>query len=881
MILAEYHRFLQTIANAHSQDLRKVANIVLQHWDVLQPLTTKQGQRVKKLVELAQANWEIVSADIQPIPVQAATATNTIRQLKNLRVGPFRGFAKQEDFDLASSLVLIYGPNGTGKSSFCEALEYGLLGSVTEAESKRFREQNDYLKNAHTNTFTSPEIWATDSQGQEVAVQANEAAYRFCFVEKNRIDSFSRIAAQTPAKQTELISTLFGLDSFNEFVRNFSPEIGRYIDLVGVKTEELKRKRQSLAGSEQQRKTNTEELSKLDAEEIALAGQYREGVTFSQMVMELRGDDENTGQIKAIESELQQPLATKSQLSSASLQALQQSIGKDVASISAIQQALSEAGQQVSFKQLYEAVSQVQPSSPAHCPACKTSLQQVVVNPYAHASDELKKLQYLAQLQEELRQLNNTIHQSRSSLLQVVITCTARFPSNNALSAYHVSSVSSANGGWWDSLHQTLNDGFTPWQHLKTQVRQLEEADQAIEQAAQQRTIKQQQLTKLREFDTRITQLQTRRTTANAAITSANEVIANFETANAKLIAEAAAETTVIIKNKTIANAYSSFVVKLNNYKNNLPARLVADLGEKVVELYNAFNRNDLPSEKLASVRLPLAQNERLKISFQTDATRYFDALHVFSEGHIRCMGLAILLAKNIKENCPVLIFDDPVNAIDDEHRRAIRETLFVDDFFKDKQIILAIHGEEFFNSTHQLIGKEAANESESYIFGAKDGQHHIQVNSLKRPKNYVLVARELYGTGEYRDSLMSARRGLENLCEKAWHHYGKHSDKSDKLISVSRRAPDQPWDLRSLTDNLKSKFNSSKADIPNKAQIICSLSKVLGTEAKQPPWIYFNKGTHDETDLPEFDQKTVNEIVTALEQLDTALSKYQEPHHE
>lgn len=872
MILSEYRRFLQTLANVGSQDLRKVANLVLEHWNDLLPLTTAQGHRVKKFVELAHANWETVSADIQPITAQAAATTNPIHQLKSLRVGPFRGFAKPEDFNLFSSLVLIYGPNGTGKSSFCEALEYGLLGSVADAESKRFREQNDYLKNAHTNTFTAPEIWATDRQGRDVAVQVNEAVYRFCFVEKNRIDGFSRIAAQTPAKQIELISTLFGLDSFNEFVRNFSAEMDeKHIDLIGKKATTLAQKRQSLAGSEQQIKTNTAELGRLDVEEIALANQYREGGSFAQMVIELRGDNENAGRIKTIEAELQQPLGAKSGLSITNLQALQQSIRNDLANISAKQQALAEAGQKVLFKQLYEAVSQVQPSSPAHCPACKTSLQQVAVNPYTHASDELKTLQHLAQLQQELQHLNSTINPSLNSLLQVVATCTARFPTNNTLSAYHVF----ANVGWWHSLHQTLNDSFTPWQHLEAQVRQLEEADQAIEQVSHQRTIKQQQLTKFREFDTKITQLQTRRTTANVAITTANQGIANFETANTQLIADAAAENAVVAKNKAIANAYASFVAKLNGYKNNLPARLVADLGDKVAELYNAFNRDDLPSEKLSSVRLPLSQNDRLKISFQAEPTRLFDALHVLSEGHIRCIGLAILIAKNIKENCPFLIFDDPVNAIDDEHRRAIRETFFVDNFFKDKQIILAIHGEEFFNSTHQLIGKEAASKSESYIFGANHGQHHIQVDSLKRPKNYVLAARELYDAGEYRDSLMSARRGLENLCEKAWYYYGKHSDKSDSPISVSRRAPNQPWDLRSLADNLKSKFKSSKAEILNKEQIINALLKVLGANANQPPWTYLNKGTHDEPDLPEFDQQTVSEIVAALEQLDVALRQH------
>jgi hypothetical protein len=867
MILSEYRRYLQTLVNAGSQDLRKMANLVLVHWNVLLPLTTAQGHRVKKLAELAQANWETVSADIQPIAAQTAAIGNQIRQLKRLHVGPFRGFAKPEDFDLASSLVLIYGPNGTGKSSFCEALEYGLLGSVADAESKRFREQNDYLKNAHTNTFTAPVIRATDSQGQEVPVQSNEAAYRFCFVEKNRIDSFSRIAAQTPAKQTELISTLFGLDSFNEFVRNFSTEIdGRYIDLIGIKATTLAKKRQSLAGSEQQRKTNTEELGRLDVEEIALTNQYREDVSFAQMVIELRGNDENAGLIKTIEAELQQPLGTKSGVAFAKLQRLQQSIRNDLANISTKQQTLAEAGQQVSFKQLYEAVSQVQPSSPAHCPACKTALQQVAVNPYSHASDELKKLQHLAQLQQELQHLNNTLNQSLNLLAQVVSTCTTRFPSNNALSAYQ----SSANVIWWHSLHKTLNDSFTPWQHLEGQVRHLEEADQTIEQATQQRAIKQQQLTKLREAETKITQLQTRRITAKNAITAANQAIADFETANAQLIIDAAAETTVVTKNKAIANAYASFVAKLNEYKNNLPARLVADLGDKVVELYNAFNRNDVTSEKLTSVRLPLSQNERLKISFQAEPTRFFDALHVLSEGHIRCIGLAILMAKNIKENCPFLIFDDPVNAIDDDHRESIRRTLFEDAFFVGKQIILTCHGEEFFKDIQNLLPVGRASQSKAFTFLPRLDESHIRVDFNCAPRNYIILARKHFNNGEIRDALAKARQAMESLTKsKLWPYVNRHGDGN---LSIKLRSSTASIELRNLTEQIKSKIAKPDFSDANKNIVLTQIDMLLGINGDSREWRYLNKGTHEEADRAEFDRQSVQQIVAALEQLDAAV---------
>jgi DNA sulfur modification protein DndD len=747
------------------------------------------------------------------------------------------------------------------------------LGDFAEAESKRFRNQQDYLKNAYNNNFSPPTLVGLDSQGNSIAIRANEAMYRFCFVEKNRIDSFSRIAAQAPAKQTELISTLFGLDAFTEFVRNFTDTMDdRYIDLEGVKAKELAKKKEALSGYQQQLKTTIpEEIQNIEKEEKELAQAYREDYTFPQMVTELNGTEGKVGLIKQLEDELQQQLPSKSNVTIASLEALKQSIETDVRELQTKQEELSKVSQQVSFKQLYEAVTQLKESSPEQCPACQTPLIQVKVNPFEHAEAELKKLEHLGQLQEAVKKLEGDIGKSLTKLSEILNACCSSFPENNPLSAFKAADEKATTTDWWHFFHQKSEGGFTPWQHVETQVKQLEDEDKVIDQTERARTEKQAEPKRLREFSEYIVRLQTRKETANKGIEKAKEAIKKFDNENAQLITDVETEKAIVVQNQTIAGAYATFVQKLNVYKDRLPTQLVADLGETVVQLYNAFNRNDAEHEQLSAVRLPLQQKQRLEISFKKNPDTFFDALHILSEGHIRCIGLAILTAKNIKENCPLLIFDDPVNAIDDEHRQAIRETFFVDDYFKDKQLMIAIHGEEFFNRTHQLIGEEAAKKAHSYRFSPKE-DHHIRVNSLNRPKNYVLAARELYDTGEYRDSLMSARRALESLSEKAWYHYGKHCDKSDILISVSRRAPDQPWDLRCLSENLKSKFKKSKADIPNKVQIVSSLSTILSTDAKQPPWTYLNKGTHDETDLPEFDQSVVNQIVTALEQLDAAL---------
>ncbi|AQT62166.1 AAA family ATPase [Cellvibrio sp. PSBB023] len=873
MIKAEYLRFLQTLNNQATPDnVRKIANLVLANLEVLIPLTTHQGQRVRKIVSLAQAKWDTASSVIQPLPENIGEQITKISKLKSMSVGPFRGFARQEVFDLTSRLVLIYGPNGTGKSSFCEALEYGLLGNVVEAESKRFRDQQSYLKNAYVNFFVSPDIRAFDNQNNEIAITPNEAAYRFCFVEKNRIDSFSRIAAQAPAKQTELISTLFGLESFTEFVRNFTTEIDtRYIDLTGVKAALLTQKRQALSGEEQQIKSNTDELEKIAKEEQSLASQYREKANFNQMVFELNGDNETPGLIQRIESELQQPISAKSSLSTALLENLGNSIVVNIAELVKKQQELASESKQVSFRQLYEAVSQVQQSSPNHCPACKTPLSQVKTNPYNFANEELQKLQQLALTQQAAKQIEHTTKQLLFNLSQIVNTCLTWYPQNNPLQNYYISTNSLPEIAWWNSLLVKLPDGFTPWQHLSSQVKQLEEFDKQIDQVISQRSKKNSELHRLREYSRIITILQTRRQTSSAAITASQKLISNFNSENSQLIVDVEAEKSILAKNQTIVSAYYSFVQKLNSYFNNLPSQLVADLGEMVVKLYNAFNRNDSAGERLEQIKLPLAQNQHMEISFQTNPARFYDALHILSEGHIRCLGLSILLAKNIKENAPLVIFDDPVNAIDDDHRESIRRTLFEDQYFSEKQILLTCHGEEFFKDIHNLLSAQVALQTRSFTFLPRLNESHIRVDFNSAPRNYILAARIHIDRNEIRDALAKARQALEVLTKgKIWQYVHRHGDGN---LSLKLRSAKAPIELRNLAEQLKSKINSGNFTDPQKNFIFSPLDALLGLNGESREWRYLNKGTHEENDRAEFDRHTVEEIIVNLESLDFALA--------
>jgi len=870
MIRSEYQRFMQVLAAGHtSEGVRKMAKLVLGHLDTLQPLTTHQGQRVKRIAALAQTHWQTLTTNVE-IKVDDSTKNAvSITRLKNLQIGPFRGFARQEVFDLDSPLVLIYGPNGTGKSSFCEGLEFGLLGSVAEAESKRFSHQ-DYLRNAHVNCFEPPVIEAFNSQGESHPVAANETLYRFCFVEKNRIDSFSRIAAQLPAKQTELISTLFGLDSFSKFVRNFTSEIDdRYIDLVGVKGQQLLQKQQVLAGSHQTIKENTEALTIILQEETALSNQYTQGMTFTELVTTL-GNVESPGEIATLEAELQQPIAIKTGVTIATLLSQQQLIESNLSALTAKEQELVVSSTGLSFKQLYTAISALGANKKDECPACKTPIDRVVSNPFELAIQELAKLSHLSQLEQERDQLGVALSSALKVVYQSIKMACERF-APNPLQTFLVQNESQVNQSWWHSLFNLGEGGFSAWQHLHTQIQQLEQMDAAIDQVQNERVNKQARLIHLRELEKQVNGLQIRRNLLVESVQKANETINNFNDANKELIAEVDAEKTIVTRNHEISNAYAQFVSQLSRYKDNLPAQLVADLGDIVVELYNAFNRSDSQKDLLAAIRLPLTRGQRIEVAFQLNPEKFFDALHILSEGHIRCIGLAILMAKNLKEDCPILIFDDPVNAIDDDHRESIRRTLFEDNYFDLRQIILTCHGEEFFKDIQNLLGVERVSKSRNFIFLPQMAEHHIRVDFNCAPRNYILAAQKYMDRLEVREALAKTRQALEALTKgKVWRYVKRYGDGN---LSLKLRSASAPIELRNLTEQLKSKLSKADFNHENKAYILGPLDELLGLNGNSREWRYLNKGTHEELDRAEFDRAIVSEIIEAVTQLDSAVT--------
>lgn len=289
-------------------NIRRMANLILAHLDELVPLGTASGQksRSRDLVAKAQREFDAMQEEIPVYQEELLPTEIPWKRLHHLQVGPFRGFIRSEPFDLDKRVILVSGPNGSGKSSLCEALEYSLTGSVGEAEVKRIQPPSKFLVNARINRFETPILSALDHQGEEVPVTPDANAFRFCFIEKNRIDDFSRLAAKTQAERVRLIATLFGVDGFDEFVRGFNESLDHHITTEGANRKTLETARATLRADEQlvAEEASKRETLRQEGEKIAQA--FEPELTLDQVRAKI-GTTEQPGILQAIEHSLEQP----------------------------------------------------------------------------------------------------------------------------------------------------------------------------------------------------------------------------------------------------------------------------------------------------------------------------------------------------------------------------------------------------------------------------------------------------------------------------------------------------------------------------------------------------------------------------------------------
>ncbi|WP_416204081.1 AAA family ATPase [Xanthomonas euvesicatoria] len=833
----------------------KICAVIEANLEQIARTTHAGGQRTRLITPLIRASL------VRPLPERAETAIVDQSELgwtrlSRLQLGPFRGFRRQEVFELDHRTVLVLGANGSGKSSLCEALELALLGRIEEAD-ERALDSRRYFDNAHEGRHQLPVLIAK-SNGAEHQVQPDEERHRFIIIERNRIESFARIGARRPAEASSMLAALFGLTAFNDFVAGFGGNLDRQLNLALPKAADLAQRRVAIQADEVKIASEAATHAEFDRHRNQVATAFELGLDYLGLKARI-GTAQTPGRLQEIRAILATPLAAETGIRPEHLIASRRAYRDLTRELETTQGALATRAQEVSYRELYHSVVALQDAHADRCPACGTPLDQVAINPFGRAATGLAALGELSQLEAEVSRLERQVDRSQSTLdiaLRRAIEHIAKLP----------------NIGTLAPTEQLLADGDRQgWRQLLTAARELKRLDESLVVKRAERQSLEAEVERLQTARTQLAKIAGQQSQFDADVASAKERVAAFATQTAGLVVEVSAEAVAHGVEVQVKEAYESFLGLLRTYLATLPEQLMADLNEITVDLYNSFNAHDHADDLIHTLRLPLRGGAPLEIAFAREPDRFHNALAILSEGHLRCLGLSILLAQNIKLKLPAVLLDDAVNAIDHEHREGIRMTLFGHSALKEKQLIITCHSPEFIKDIFNNHTKGAP----LYVLRHHQGDHHPVVSG-GNTRNYIERAESHIDDFDSRAALSCSRQALESLVTRVWK---KLADVAPSLgeLSLKTRRPGAPTDLSNIVQSLLSALNKGVSVGALDGVWITRrdhLDAIINVRANSLAWMSLNKGTHEEEDREDFEEPTLRRIVEALRGLDVSFGK-------
>lgn len=873
VVKQEFLRWVDSLDPSKLSEIdHKLLNLLVTHFDTLAPLTTAKGSsnRASKLNKLIQKYHTELSTEFPDVSSHHSGTSEKFDRITELNIGPFRGFATNESFSFDKKYTFMYGPNGSGKSSFCDGLEYALLGGIEEAEAKRIA-LTDYVKNTQKRSASPPIAYSVDPSGQKIPIPQNQALYRFAFVEKNRIDGFARITATTASAQKNRIATLFGLDAFSTFVDGFTENIEKYITLENAKAIKFEAENKKHEAEKNRATQIDSDLLENVKNTKALIKQVSQTNVFTadDLMLFLNGADGVSGHIGELQRKKNEKIPENLKIESLdSLPLILSSISSSLKTLDTDIRHLATLSSDVNFKDLYSTIVSIgtAPSGDrSRCPACKTPIEEVAVNPFDNAINELDKLKNLSELQDKTA--NNADDLSKLVRKAILTIDTINQQSNTA--GYSGNPLSKLTEFVFTNM--TTIENWKPRLESELSVLESQTADikairvavishnKTLSEKRDQQNNADEELKKYQAFHTQLVGLTT--TKDNLFNEKANRIksIKDFTAANESKIKEIEEENLKIATNQKYVDAYNKLISRLKLNRNQLPSKLSTGLSEKVKEYYNHINAHDPSFELLDSLSLPATPGAKIKIGFKGDK-RTHDALHILSGGHIKVLGLSILLAKAVHANLGFLIFDDIVNAIDDDHRGGIAELLLCHADLKDKQHIVTCHGETFINKLeHKLGASQADKYVKSYRFFPADTieTRGVQV-SIGDSKHYLLKAKESLSKNNLKDSATDCRRAVESLSYQLW----KKLDKRLKVyLKVTMRSPRVPPDLSTVVDSLIKELK--------KISGVDTLRESLLELKAKYPWSLLNKGVHEDNDQPEFEREDISNILILIQNIE------------
>lgn len=857
------HEFLSWVDTLETEQLSEheitMLSILISNFEEVASVGTASGQRAKLL---SQKITELNQGTVKGLPQYEINemSDSVIKRIESLDVEKFRGFGAIQSFTFDKQYTFFHGPNGSGKTSFCEALEYCILGTIEEATARNIATEK-FIVHAGEKKAHKPTLKCKFSSGEIDECQPDYSKYRFGFIEKNRIDGFSHISAATTKTQTERLAALFGLSEFQEFVKGFtSTDVfgnDKYLKVNAVIQTEYE-KENGILGSIEVQVKEAEEKLKTEKEELAILINALNNPEIKTVDdVEKYFMDPNNGLITKylLDADKNKWVVIKNDTLDLLASDLTVFIGYYEDILKSNSEILSDVGA-VNLVTLFNAIAKLNADEYDKCPVCNTPLTAVKVNPFENAKEELKKL-------EQIELAKNTVRGNAKKIIdnyERIFTSIESIKQANVLGMINYSLFENRKFQQIEveSLAPEIISVFDELKKLKANL-DSEDTAQIVEEyntkAANHNKQYDEKLDKAQKEYKEIVgkngSVGEKQNGYNALIKSVKDTKAKVEALKKKVDSE----KVEIDFNKKMVEAYGSIVEKLYTYVATLPTALAQNLSEKALEYYNCINEDDADFELIKKLHLPLAVNEKITIEMEDGVTQ--DALLILSEGHVKILGLSILLAKAVSEGIPFLIFDDIVNSVDDDHRDGVAKLLITHTDFANTQMILTCHGEMFVSMLEGYVSN--SNSMTRYMFLPADTLDERGVFiKYQDPSIPLEVAKKKYEENQLKDSAMSCRRAVECTTGKLW----KKLSPCIGGISVKLRNLQGQPDLFSITSAL---YNHTKGKyIQDAEEINEDLKKLMEASS----WSKLNKGTHEDKSIPEFTRGDVKQLLELVEKL-------------
>jgi len=737
--------------------------------------------------------------------------------IKSIQIKNFKGFGSLNDRDngvyieLDEKKNIFFGPNGAGKTSFCEAFEYYLTGDIKEAKRRGIKVK-DYISREGKNgqisiKFVNPEL-------NNVKISDDDKQFfQKCFIEKNRIQEFALFGSKdTGVKDKDVIATLLGLNDLDNFISSFakSTSFDFYKNNIEKQIELLNAENKSNKEMKTAYESDIENIYK----RISNYFGKNDEINLERIEEKI---SEYSSKVDSINKEIER-------LSNVNLPKIDRTkIKNDVLILkrklekyNILQYNLVEQIINLNLDDFYNSLLKLKEISNDRCPACDTDLRNVKVNPYEKASSEIKKLEGLKKEKESFNKFEEEISEYwynwSVELIKTYQECLKRFDELNFEQLNHavdeLRNVLEENKNvkgkvklvfqfmeYLDGNTEIIFEFYKRYIGIKRKIQSYE--GKIIELKNSVNEIK-SHLEELQKAKTQIETIKSGLKEINNRLNSYNE---NLDLLKRKKQAEDNYNKFV----KDVSNSYNIFYKDLINFRNKIEQEQIENIDHAVLSYYQAINRSDDPSEFVTEIKFIL-KDGNYRINFRTaDSSLERDVHACLSEGHLRALGLSIMLAVAEKNNVPFLIFDDVVNAIDSEHRANIIEMIFNNKFLKKTQMIITTHDrlfwERFCNTYQRVSAKQRNGRFEiSHILSYKNKGTIIKQHNISF-EDKIIKALENY---DIRQALVYCRIWFETLATEYC------TDNNKQITGVfSKRTPSnllKPT-LESIYDVLEKEF--------------------------------------------------------------------------